>query len=403
MFTKLYKPRNIFSTIVHYGATGLVMAGSVMIGQPWAIATAAALTGGISYLSLAVQKNFLENNLVRHPDVHKFSPRLGKTMEELYKVSGLKSEGNPVYDFRADDEKIGKKPRLRDQLMKALFDAMAKTNNAAALNISKPVIMISEPLLKLLDDAEEKAVLAHEFTHAAARHQHLSIPQHLLAGVAGMTSFLTKATAMVNVGWNVIGYSVLGMFGVNKLFKKLPNGELLGRKDDSLNFRELKTKKKLEKIKTKVNTLLADGIIVAVSPVYLKILAVTTGISTASSLVTSAFSRSMEYQADRGAVEMGANPLALVTALRKMTLVQKTSMEREYGGPLPEPGVLSKAWTAATSTHPTLNRRIGRLCAIAKKHGYSADEIEKASKGQITVEPGNDIPHDTILSMMHIM
>ena len=125
----------------------------------------------------------------------------------------------------------------------------------------------------------------------------------------------------------------------------------------------------------------------AFNPVYPIVYAVTKAIGAAAKFVTSAFSRSNEYQADRGAVELGANPLALIGALRKMKAVQEISLKEAFGDALPKPGKLKAAWKNANATHPTIPRRVARLASIAKKKGYDEAQINAAVNSNIAIGP----------------
>ena len=242
MAARMYSIRNYSSALWHYGATAALVTGSVLLGQPWMVGAALAVTGGATALSLNVQKKFFENSLERHPDIHKDSPRLGKIVEGLYKASGLKADNYPVYNFRVKKSKA--EQGVFGGLMDKLMDMMGQTHNAAAINLSKPVIIVSEPLLKLLDDNEEKAVLAHEFAHAKARHQHLGMPQRFAAGVARMTAGLARFVEMLSAGvWgiaNAIGAGVLGILVVRAIH---PNGKLMSKNDKSLSLGEVQKRK----------------------------------------------------------------------------------------------------------------------------------------------------------------
>jgi heat shock protein HtpX len=406
MFTKLYTLRNICSVAMHYAATAALVVGSLMIGQPWVIGISACLVGGLSYLGIKKQKELLENSLVRHPDIHKFSPRLGKTAEELYKKSGLKEDGYPIYDFRVDAAKMKGNKSVWTALFREMFDLMGQTHNAAALRIGKPVIMISEPLLKLLDDDEEKAVLAHEFAHAVARHNHVGLPQRLFASAASATNGLTRLVAAFAAGWvgvtSAIVAGVASAAGSTILLRKVHgNGKLLIKDDSDLSMDEIVTKRKLTRVTSIVSTVATASVLTYFSPVYLAIYAATKTLSMAGGIVSSTFSRSMEYQADRGAVELGGDPLALITSLRKMTRIQEMSREELFEGKKPpELGALRKAWQKLNASHPTLEKRTGRLADMARKQGKSEALINRAAYGPVHVSKDNVMPYHVAKALM---
>jgi len=315
------------------------------------------------------------------------SPNLGKIAKELYAASGLSAADFPIYDFRIDENKITDKSEGVRKALREQFNSMADVHNAAALNLGKPIIMISKPLLALLNDAEEKAVLAHEFAHAAAKHQHLALPQKLLGTAISFANGLTRFAAFLSAGW--IGVPVAIATGIGtKLAAARWGGkwDLLKKPNEQLSMPERLEKKKAGQ---KIKVVGAIGTTVAVSlfnPLYPFFYAATKAVSAATKVVAGTFSRSNEYQADRGAVELGASPLALITALRKMKEVQEVSL-KEVFGTLPKAGFLSTAWKNATATHPTIPRRTARLADIARQKGFSDAQIDAAVNGNIAVGP----------------
>ena len=146
-------------------------------------------------------------------------------------------------------------------------------------------------------------------------------------------------------------------------------------------------KKQMQQRAARVGGFVTLAVVTAFNPVYPVVYAITKTIGAAAKFVTSAFSRSNEYQADRGAVELGANPLALISALRKMKAVQEVSLKETFGDALPKPGKLKTAWKNANATHPTIPRRVARLADIAKKKGYDAAQIDAAVNSNIAIGP----------------
>lgn len=408
MATHLYKPKNHLSTAIHYGATAALALGSFALGGPLGIAAAIALTGGISYLVIKEQKKFLENHLVEHPDVHEHSPNLGKIADEFYKKTGLSATEHPLYDFRADPQKShGKKSFLQSAFEEA-FETMGETHNAAALNLGKPVIMISEPLLKLLDDEEERAVLAHEFTHAAAHHQHLGIPQKLLGGIAVATNAMTMIGAWWSAGIvGIISSAVartatgIGSYFLTKKF--LDKDKLLSTPSSVLDLDAAAEKKDILKNIGRVSKAASVAVLTYFNPVYLGLYAATRVLNAATKVIGGAFSRSMEYQADEGAVALGADPLALATGLRKIEKVVENSKLEAFDGKLPKKGSLSKAWAKAVSSHPSTENRVKRLAEMAKKQGVEQAKIDQAAFGKIEVSNEHNLPYHVIKQLAHGM
>lgn len=392
---KLYRGRNVISVLGHYSASLGLAAGAFMIAQPWAIAVAALAVGGISYVSVKAQKKFLENNLEQYPDATAISPHLGEIADELYKKSGLKADGHPIYDFKADEEKVKKNGGIIAQVLAKVQEVAAQTHNAAALQMGKPVIMISKPLLKLLDDKEEKAVLAHEFAHAAARHQYLTMPANLITGVAAAAVGLTLFGALFTLGWTPFILSTIAGGVAASVYKGVlsdKDKKILKTEEKNLDYPEIARKKKLEGRKKVISSLADTGVIFKYNPAYVALYAASKVTSTTAKLINKAFSRSIEYQADRGAVVYGADPLALATGLRKIEIVMARSIQTAYGDtPVPKKGFLKKAWANLNSDHPTTDNRVKRLCKMAKKQGISQELINQAAKGDIEVSADNDM------------
>ncbi len=391
MTARLYTIRHYASAAVHYTATAGLLATTALIAPARVIAAAAALIGGIRYASIKSQRKIFEENLMRHPDVSDVSPTLGKIAQDLYKASGLKAEDYPIYDFRLDENKIADKSEDVRKKLSETFNTMAEAHNAAAMNFGKPVIMISKPLLALLDEAEEKAVLAHEFAHAKAQHNQLGLPQRLAAGVIGTSNAITRIGAFLSAGWVGVPVAIIsGLAATGAALKHgapkdepAPQADAAGAVMPAARL----LKKQAQLRAARVGGLVTLAVVTAFNPVYPIVYAVTKAIGAATKFVTSAFSRSNEYQADRGAVELGANPLALIGALRKMKAVQEISLKETFGDALPKPGKLKTAWKNANATHPTIPRRVARLASIAKKKGYDAAQIDAAVNSNISIGP----------------
>ncbi|MDB5490302.1 MAG: hypothetical protein JWO78_151 [Micavibrio sp.] len=314
-------------------------------------------------------------------------------MENLYKKSGLKSENHPVYDFR------GKKQSDTDE--PSLFDFMKKIPNAAAFSLGKPVIMISEPLLKLLNDEEEKAVLAHEFAHIKSQHIALKLPFSLLTGVAGLSNGLTLLGAVLASGfWKATGVAVAAIATTKVANKLSSNRELLATEDKNLEVKDIYRKKQAQRLLKPFSMAVGFGGLTYLNPLYPALLLTVKGLSMTSKILTGTFSRSAEYQADKGAVALDANPLALISALRKITALMERSRQHAWGNePVPQPGYLRKSWKEATATHPTLENRIARLADMARKQGYDENTIKQVCKGPVDISEAEDVPYDVLKAM----
>lgn len=404
MNLRLYGLRNYFGIATHYGSMAGMAALSFVLGNPWVIGGVAIFSTGYFWANLRGSKEVMENTLQPHPDVHKLSPRLGKIARELYQASGLKAEQYPIYDFKAKpvtEHDTQEQAEIKRQLNKALRGSSLMPN-AAALHLGKPVIMISEPLLALLNDDEEKAVLAHEFAHAAARHQHVNVPLTVLGTVTKFTNRATVLLGMLAGGlWTFAG-GIATQIAAGIATRSLHTQKHLTSMEDSkLTLRERHAKSLISRNVNATAALTGVGYFSWINPSFAPVWALVVTINTGIKFILGGLSRSLEYQADKGAVKLGANPLALVTALRKLDTLQTRSIEKAYGGKenVPQPDFIDKVWKRAVSTHPATEKRIGRLTAIARQQGYGDSDIISATQGPLDLSPTAYIPYDTIHKM----
>lgn len=401
MFKEFYRPGNVIKTAAYYLGTAGVVAATVTLAPTWALIASGVLFAGITAASKkAMSDNNFHKSLKRHPESHPDSPNLGKIARELYQKTGLSAKNYPIYDFKSNS--------THDKQSQTgwMFNKMAHIPNAAALGTNQEtVILISEPLLKLLNDAEEKSVLAHEFVHAAAKHNRSSFLPKMVGDASGFAGLLTQVGMLFTIGWNA-AYSVLiGQFLGNQWFNftNPKKAEILRQDNDNLSISQIQQKKGFSAIKSAYAEVVQTTLLAVVSPLYLKVYAAFKGLSLFNKLASAAFSRNHEIQADRGATTvLGADPLALATALRKMESVMESSLEKANGGKLPKPGFLSRVWKQATSTHPSVKSRVKKLGNIARKQGRSEDEIQAAISGPLDIAPGNELSESTLRTIMAI-
>lgn len=389
MLLKLYKPRNVASVSAHYIAAGAVLGGVALVASPWVLGASAVLLGLGQAAGIAVAKNLYEKKLQRHDDAYEYSPRLGETVKELYAKAGMKQDDCPIYDFKVDESKVKGTVEEKKTAGK-IFEKIGQMHNAGAIFFGKPIILVSKPLLKLLDDAEEKAVIAHEFAHAAARHHYMKTPVSYALGVAGLSMGLTVLGALFATGFWVgigamVGTGVLAAVTGAKLGKALP---------------EEKHKKT---VKTATGVVSGGALLTVgsfIHPAFPFLYAINLATKYAGKVINARLSRSNEFQADRGAVELGADPLAMITALRKITIVHDRA---KAAAGMPKKGALTEAWTKATATHPALDRRIARLSKLATKQNRPAADIEAAVKGPIHVDAVHDMSPEVLKQMMRVL
>lgn len=197
---------------------------------------------------------------------------------------------------------------------------------AGVAGLRHPVLIVSEDLLNLMPPQETRAVIAHEFAHLGAQHTGLTIAEDLMHMV------------IISSAWT--GPIVI------------------------------------------VGTIATSVAILTSLPVEL-------GFLFAANLLKKSYSRRLEFQADRGAIALGANPLDLIVSLRKMEAVmmhdkpeQALSRDWRQG---PWPGRMLKRATSLFKTHPATHRRCGRLAKIAAQQGYNSADIAAALTGPVDI------------------
>jgi heat shock protein HtpX len=190
---------------------------------------------------------------------------------------------------------------------------------ATGLNEKQYTIAVTRGLLERLDDAEIEAVLAHELTHIRNGDVKLLVVAVVMAGII---SFIGEIT-----------------------FRMLFNSRSSGTRWRSSSSSNRKG---------------GGGAIIAIL-IALAIIALAWILSI---VIRFALSRSREYLADAGAVELTKNPDAMIMALRKIEnrgeLNGATSAVMEMCFDNPHSG-----FADLFSTHPTIDKRVGALIRTA--------------------------------------
>jgi heat shock protein HtpX len=217
---------------------------------------------------------------------------------------------------------------------------------AAGIREGHYSVSVTRGLLDYLDDAEIEAVLAHELTHIRNRDTQLMVIATIFAGIFAFAADLTFRN------WN------------------FPFG-FAPRRDRSREDRDG-----------------SGGAVLAII-IALAIIALSFG---ASVLIRFALSRSREYLADAGSVELTKNPDAMISALRKIaahsTMPDIPSRMQaffiESPALLPESGWLS--------THPSVEDRIVALMQFAGGRDLPPAPAPEASTS--APEPTSFLPPD---------
>ncbi|QGM47614.1 M48 family metallopeptidase [Methylocystis heyeri] len=186
---------------------------------------------------------------------------------------------------------------------------------AAGIREGHYSVSVTRGLLDHLDDAEVEAVLAHELTHIRNRDTQLMVIATIFAGIFAFAADLTLRN------WN------------------FPFG-FAPRRDRSREDRDG-----------------GGGAALAII-IALAIIALSFGVSV---LIRFAISRSREYLADAGSVELTKNPDAMISALRKISAysVMPDIPSRMQAFFIESPALLPESgWL---STHPSVENRIEAL------------------------------------------
>jgi len=215
-----------------------------------------------------------------------------------------------------------------------LVDSEALNAFATGLNRSQYAISVTSGLLDALDDRELEGVLGHELTHIRNGDVQLMVVAVIIAGVVGFFGELVFRVFFNNVGfvrWGGPSYS---------------SGSSSSRSSSSSDDRKSG----------------GGAIVVILVAIALLMLA-----WLLSQVVRFALSRSREYLADAGSVELTKDPDAMISALRKIEnrgeLAGATSAVMEMCVDNPREG-----FADLFSTHPSIQSRCDALVRFAGGH-----------------------------------
>jgi heat shock protein HtpX len=205
---------------------------------------------------------------------------------------------------------------------------------AAGLRENDYVVAVTRGLLEKLEPDELEAVLAHELTHIRNRDTQLMVVAVIFAGIFAFFG------DMIIRGWDF----PYGMSPTSRRTRSESenSGWSWGNGGSKRSDREGGGN--------------AGGALLAIA-VAVAIILITWGVST---IIRFALSRSREYLADAGAVELTKNPDAMVTALRKIstnpTVPVISRMEAFF---IEQP--IGERLAGFFSTHPQIEDRIAAL------------------------------------------
>jgi hypothetical protein len=302
----LYSPWDRLNAGLHFaGAAGLVAAAAVVV-SPKVVAVSAVLSA--LHVVLAKKVHLGNPGFVPHGRGLDFAPQIHDVMQELSQKTGRKKTVPPC-DFRVV-QSCGHTSVWQEAcaVMARRMETSRDQVRAVSTGLGKANVLISPALLKITDNKEQKAILAHEMVHVGARHSGL----HCL--LRALTRTVTYATV-----WNV------------------------------------------------AQAVLTPESLLSRSLVWL-------GFATAGAGICGSYSRSMEFHADRGSVLLGADPLALITSLRRTTKAV-TGSDTVYG----RTGFVGQLW----ASYPDTGRRLDRLRGMAEAAGQASREIDRALSGTL--------------------
>jgi heat shock protein HtpX len=232
-----------------------------------------------------------------------------------------------------------------------IVDSDALNAFATGLNQRQYAVTVTTGLLKALNDQEIEAVLGHELTHIRNGDVQMMVIAVIIAGVVGFFAELFFRS-FTNFGWGY-GYGGGGS----------------GSSSSSSSDRDRKG---------------SGGAAVVVMILAVALIALAWLLS---QLVRLALSRSREFLADAGSVELTKNPDAMISALRKIEnrgeLPGATSAVMELCLDNPREG-----FTDLFATHPSVVSRIQALVKFAGGH----DPGRLALPSDAAVEPAANGP-----------
>jgi heat shock protein HtpX len=251
-----------------------------------------------------------------------------------------------------------------------IMDSEALNAFASGLNPKQYAITVTSGLVDRLDDAEIEAVLAHELTHIKNGDVQMMVIAVIIAGVVGFFGEL-MFRLFFQGGVRIGGWSGGGSSSSSSSSSNRKSG--------------------------------GSAIIVVILAVVLIMLA-----WLLSQVVKLALSRSREYLADAGSVELTKNPDAMIAALRKIEtcgeLPGATSAVMEMCVDNPRSG-----FADLFATHPSVESRVNALVKFGGGHyqpplpalpaAAAADpasgETEGADAGAATPDEPEHGPWDT--------
>lgn len=376
---KYFRPINYLQEATHFTAATAILAAVGFWVGPWVIAGCAAGSGLLSLGGGKLAHELIGKYFKKQELTDSQNKGVAQFIKEFTDKAGLDKE--PVlYDFEIDMEHA--KDR-KDDL--TTLPQVKRIMNAAAGGLGEHFLLVSQPLLDALEPKEVRAVMAHEFTHLGAGHTKLSLASGWLLTTTMFAGMFALGSAVLSAGWVIGALSVAGVLGVSYAGHKLmPKKEEQYTRDG-----EIRPKAKAVELGVMAGQEIISVALLAIANpvVVLTAYAVEQGSFWGANIVNKSLSRRHEFQADRGAVDMGADPLMLIQSLRKIEKsLELNAPDLAYARNWREGPWYMRALKMAASivkSHPDTQRRCMRLAKMAEKQGCDAQNIANALYGPI--------------------
>jgi heat shock protein HtpX len=242
-----------------------------------------------------------------------------------------------------------------------IIETPALNAYAAGLREGQYRIAVTRGLIDTLEPQELEAVLAHELTHIANRDAQMMVIAVIFAGIFAFFGDLIVR------GWDF-------PYGWSPRDKRGRSSRTSSRDDDGDSGRGGGSSS-------------GGGAIIALL-IAVAIILITWGVST---LIRFALSRSREYLADAGSVELTKNPDAMISALRKIEANATFDVPSRMEAFFIENPVRERV-SGLLSTHPAIEDRVAALQEFA---GGRDMEPPRTPPPQSTPRPSGSTPPRT--------
>ncbi len=394
MQAHLSPPGYIIKSFSYTFLTMVIMVCALFLSGRWYGAAAIALGLFFCAASIARSTRVIRTTLKRHPASHRFSPNLGRIVSELCAAAGLPPNGITLVDFNAAEDAV------KDMNDKKKKFTPRYVLNAAAAYGADDVIMVSEPLLQLLEDDEEKGILGHELAHHLLRHTVVGACRAYIGTITSFACFAIATQGALASGWRGILAGILAMCAASLLFRMVhPDGRQIGvRQKPDMSAYDLILNDRVKAAHQRLISLSFAAGVTYFNHLYPAIYLTAWLLLQARAICANASTHSQEFGADEGACRLKASPLALATGLRKMKILEERSKEKAMQKTviLPRPPLFRGLRRALYATHPSTPRRVERLCAIARQQGLPEAAIRQAEQGELVLPADCEIPYDVI-------